>query len=243
MKSLHSSLKKSIRRANAAFGLIEDGDKILVGLSGGKDSLCLLEMLAKMSRIAVPRFTVEAIHVRMANVQYETDTEYIETFARDLGVRLHIVTTSFDETTAGKKPMCFLCSWYRRKEMFNLAQAEGCNKIALGHHQDDIIHTAMLNLFNQGHFSTMPAKMKMRKMPITIIRPLCMVKERDIAEYAALQGYKKQVKLCKYEHASQRTDMRELFEAMEQKTPEVRYSVWHALESEGKLVEMKSEET
>lgn len=236
-------IQKNIRRANAAFGLIDDGDKILVGLSGGKDSLCMLEMLARMSHIAVPRFTVEAIHVRMGNVQYETDTEYIEEFARNLGVKLHIVTTSFDENTAGKKPMCFLCSWYRRKEMFNLAQALGCNKIALGHHQDDIIHTALLNIFNQGHFSTMPAKMQMRKMPITVIRPLCMVKESDIAEYAAQQGYKKQIKTCKYERASQRTDMRQLFEEMERKTPEVRYSIWHALESEGKLVEMKNEET
>lgn len=236
-------IQKNIRRANATFGLIDDGDKILVGLSGGKDSLCLLEMLARMSRIAVPRFTVEAIHVRMGNVQYETDTEYIEEFARNLGVTLHIVTTSFDESTAGKKPMCFLCSWYRRKEMFNLAQALGCNKIALGHHQDDIIHTALLNIFNQGHFSTMPAKMQMRKMPITVIRPLCMVKESDIAEYATQQGYKKQIKTCRYERASQRTDMRQLFEDMERRTPEVRYSIWHALESEGKLVEMKNEET
>lgn len=235
--SLFKKIIKKIRRANATFGMIADGDKILVGLSGGKDSLCLLEMLAKMSRISVPRFTVEAIHVRMGNVQYETDTEYIETFAHDLGIKLHIVTTSFDETTAGKKPICFLCSWYRRKEMFNLAQELGCNKIALGHHQDDIIHTAMLNIFNQGHFSTMPVKMKMRKMPITVIRPLCMVKESDIAEYATLQNYKKQITQCKYEHASQRTDMRRLFEAMERKTPEVRYSIWHALESEGKLNE------
>lgn len=89
----------------------------------------------------------------------------------------------------------------------------------------------------------MPAKMQMRKMPITVIRPLCMVKESDIAEYAAQQGYKKQIKTCKYERASQRTDMRQLFEEMERKTPEVRYSIWHALESEGKLVEMKNEET
>lgn len=240
MSDLEKKIQKNVRRANAAFGLIADGDKILVGLSGGKDSLCLLEMLARMSRIAVPRFTVEAIHVRMGNVQYETDTEYIEEFVRNLGVKLHIVTTRFDESTAGKKPMCFLCSWYRRKEMFNLAQALGCNKIALGHHQDDIIHTALLNIFNQGHFSTMPAKMQMRKMPITVIRPLCMVKESDIAEYAAQQGYKKQIKTCKYERASQRTDMRQLFEDMERKTPEVRYSIWHALESEGKLVEMKN---
>ena len=236
MMDLEKKINKQIRQAMAKYALIEDGDKILVGLSGGKDSLCLLEMLAKRCSIIKPRFTVEALHVRMENVQYETSTEYLENFTQRLGVKLHIVTTGFDETTAGKKPMCFLCSWYRRKAMFNLAQELGCNKIALGHHQDDIIHTAMMNIFNQGHFSTMPAKMKMRKMPLTIIRPLCMVRESDIAEYAKQQAYEKQITLCKYEKASQRADMRQIFEQVERQTPEVRYSVWHALDTEGKLI-------
>lgn len=234
---LSKQINKHIRKANATYRLIDDGDRILVGLSGGKDSLCLLEHLARMSRITVPRFTVEAVHVRMENIQYETSTEYIEHFTKALGVKLHVLTTGFDESCMGKKPVCFLCSWYRRKAIFNLAQKLNCNKIALGHHQDDIIHTALMNIFNQGHFSTMPAKLKMRKMPLTIIRPLCMVKESLITQYAKLQAYEKQIKVCKHEKESQRTDMRTVFEQLEQQTPEVRYSVWHALESEGKLTE------
>lgn len=234
---LSKQITRSIRKAVATYGLIADGDRILIGLSGGKDSLCLTEHLARLSKITVPRFTVEAVHIRMANIQYETSTEYLERFCETLGIKLHVITTGFDETQAGKKPVCFLCSWYRRKAMFNLAQQLGCNKIALGHHQDDIIHTALMNIFNQGHFSTMPAKLKMRKMPITIIRPLCLVKESVISEHARQQAYEKQIKQCRYEHASRRTDMRRIFETLEQQTPEVRYSVWHALDSEGKLVE------
>lgn len=122
--------------------------------------------------------------------------------------------------------------------MFIKAQELGCNKIALGHHMDDIIHTAMMNEFFQGHFSTMPARLRMRKMPLTIIRPLCMVEESDIRLYAAYRGYEKQVSQCPYEACSSRSDMRGVFERIEELNPEARYSVWNALESEGKLIEM-----
>ena len=105
---------------------------------------------------------------------------------------------------------------------------------------DDIIHTAMLNQFYQGSFSTMPVVMQMEKMPLTIIRPLCLLIEKDIKEYAELCGYKKQVKLCPYEKASNRTDMKRMFEEIEKINPEARYSVWHALEKEGKLKNLET---
>ena len=167
-------IQRRFGKASVEFRLIEDGDKILVGLSGGKDSLCLLELLAKRSRVHRPQFSVEAAHIRMENIHYETDASYLQSFCDKLGVPLHVITTRLSPPTtqAKKKPMCFLCSWQRRKQLFNLAQELGCNKIALGHHQDDIIHTALMNLTFQGHFSTMPAKLRMRKMPLTIIRPL-----------------------------------------------------------------------
>lgn len=172
---LEHRLTRRFQKALVDYCLLDDGDKILVGLSGGKDSLCLLELLAKRSQINRPSFSVEAIHVRMDNIEYSTDTGYLESFCNNLNVPLHIVTTGFDDTIKTKKPKCFLCSWHRRKEMFNLAQALHCNKIALGHHNDDIIHTALMNLTFQGHFSTMPVKLEMKKMPLTIIRPLCLI--------------------------------------------------------------------
>jgi tRNA(Ile)-lysidine synthase TilS/MesJ len=136
-----------------------------------------------------------------------------------------------------QKQPCFLCSWNRRKLMFNLAQELGCNKIALGHHQDDLIHTALLNLTYQAHFATMPARLKMRKMPLTIIRPLCLIPEADIKAWAELQGYQKQQKLCPYETNSHRTDIKQLYDALEQMNPEVRYNIWGALEADNKLIE------
>jgi len=88
-------LQRRFRKALRDYRLIEDGDKILVGLSGGKDSLCLLELLARQSKVYQPHFTIEALHVRMENIQYETDTTYLQQFCDALGVPLHIITTRF----------------------------------------------------------------------------------------------------------------------------------------------------
>lgn len=248
---LEKRIRERFVKAFVTYHLLEDGDHVLVGLSGGKDSLCLLEMLGKRAKIDQPRFRVEAIHVRMENISYETSTDYLEQFCKELDVPLHIVTTSFSATPANhispfstpnsqlkQKPPCFLCSWNRRKQLFNLAQELGCNKIALGHHQDDLLHTCLMNQFYQGRFDTMPALLKMRKMPLSIIRPLCMVEENDIRRYAELRGYEKQVKLCPYETASHRDDMRQLFEQIQQMNPEARHSLWNAIVRAGKLVDI-----
>ena len=206
-------------------------------------ALCLLEFLARRSKVHVPHFTVESLHVRMENIHYETDTTYLQSFCDHLSVPLHIITTSFDSSlftlnsSLKQKPACFLCSWQRRKQLFNLAQELGCTKIALGHHQDDIIHTALMNLTFQGHFSTMPVKLRMRKMPLTIIRPLCLCREDDIRTYAEQQHYEKQLALCPHERVTNRTTAQQLFTHMQQLNPEARYNIWGALEAEGKLIE------
>ena len=238
--TLDERLWKTFNKALGQYQLIDDGDRILVGLSGGKDSLLLTEFLARRSKVHVPRFTVEALHVRMSNIQYETDTTYLQQFCYALGVRLHLITTSFTPAVTDSqhaKPPCFLCSWQRRKQLFNLAQELGCTKIALGHHQDDIIHTALMNLTFQGHFATMPAKLRMRKMPLTIIRPLCLCREDDIRAYAEAHHYEKQLKQCPYEHDTNRTTARQLFEHMQRLNPEARYTFWRALEADNKLTE------
>jgi len=239
-------LQQQFIRAIATFQLLEDGDSVLVGLSGGKDSLLLLELLAERARIRHPQFTVQALHVRMNEVSYETDTSYLQHFCDELGVNLYVVTTGFptpsDQASPAairrkQKQPCFLCSWVRRKQLFNVAQQLGCNKIALGHHQDDILNTCLMNLTFQSHFSTMPVKLRMRKMPLTIIRPLCLCQEADIIHYAEQRGYEPQKKCCPFEHESNRTSISTVFRQLEALNPEARFSLWSALKAEGKLVE------
>ena len=236
-RQLAQRIDRRLRKALTNYDMIDNGDRVLVGLSGGKDSLCLLELLARRSRIDKPRFDMAAIHVSMTNVGYGTDLAFLHDICRANGVTLHVVETSYDNREGNTKPACFLCSWHRRKALFRFAQDNGFNKIALGHHMDDIIHTAMLNQFFQGSFSTMPAVMQMTKMPITIIRPLCLQHEDDLAAKAMERHYVRETKKCPYETQSHRTTMKELFKQIEKHNAEARYSMWHALEKEGKLIE------
>ena len=211
------------------YDLIEEGDKILVGLSGGKDSLALLELLARRSRIYKPRFSVVAVHVVMTNIAYESDMDYLRTYAEGLGVPFVRYETSFDPSTDNRKSPCFLCSWNRRKALFTVAKEQGCNKIALGHHMDDILETLLMNMTFQGAFSTMPPRLVMRKFDMTIIRPMCLVHESDLVEMAALRGYRKQIKNCPYEKDSHRSEMKDVLKRLEAMNPEARFSLWSSM--------------
>ena len=222
-------IQKCFNKGVVQYGLIEDGDKILVGLSGGKDSLALLELLALRSRIYKPKFSVVAAHVVMKNISYESDMDYLRSYAESLGVPFICYETSFDPSTDTRKSPCFLCSWNRRKALFTVAKEQGCNKIALGHHMDDILETLLMNMTFQGAFSTMPPKLVMRKFDMTIIRPMCLVHEADLLQMAAYRGYKKQIKNCPYEKASNRSRIKEVFHTLEKLNPEARYSLWGSM--------------
>ncbi|MCD8210984.1 MAG: tRNA 2-thiocytidine biosynthesis TtcA family protein [Prevotella sp.] len=235
-QKLERKVISRFKKAIYTYNLIEDNDSILIGLSGGKDSLCLLEMLSQVLKIKARRFSVQALHIRMENVAYSSSTSYLEEFCLNRDIKFHVKTTSFEDRAPNKSP-CFPCSWNRRKQLFQTAQALGCNKIALGHHMDDIIHTMMLNLYFQGSFSSMPVKLKLRKMPLTIIRPLCLQSEEDLKAFALIKKYELQTKRCPYEKVSLREKMRDIFSQIERSNPEARYSVWEALSKENKLIE------
>ena len=130
-----------------------------------------------------------------------------------------------------EKHPCFLCSWYRRKALFDVAQELGCNKIALGHHKDDLVETLLMNLIFQGSVATIPPLLQMDKMPIQMIRPLCLIEEKDIQQYANLSGYEKQVKLCPLEKVSNRAEVKQLLAQLEALNPNVRDSIWGAMEN------------
>ncbi|MDR0989271.1 MAG: tRNA 2-thiocytidine biosynthesis TtcA family protein [Prevotellaceae bacterium] len=232
----YTSQQQLLRRINRRFakgvveyGLIEEGDRILIGLSGGKDSLALVELLGQRARIHKPRFTVVAAHVVMKNIPYQSDLDYLRSHAQAHGMEFVVVETGFDASTDARKSPCFLCSWNRRKALFTVAKAQGCNKLALGHHNDDIIETLLMNLTFQGAFSTMPPRLVMKKFALTLIRPLCLVHEADLVELAALRGYHQQTKHCPYEQQSHRSQMKALFHRLEEMNPEARYSLWGSM--------------
>lgn len=238
LNRLRNRLTKRFHKACADYGLIADGDHILIGLSGGKDSLLLTELLGRRAQIYKPRFSVTALHVRVKERAYQTDLSYLESFCREAGVPLLVRDVEINEHSyspdgltgkARPKNECFLCSWFRRKALFNLAQEIGCNKIAFGHHRDDVAQTLLMNLIFQGAFATMPPVLQLDKMPLQLIRPLCLIDEADIRRYAELRGYQKPPKLCPFEHVSAREKVKDLLEQIKALNPEAVDSMYGAM--------------
>ena len=236
---LRARLTKRFHKACADYGLIADGDHILVGLSGGKDSLALVELLGRRAQIYKPRFSVTAVHVRVKERAYQTDLSYLEQFCKEANVPLLVRDVEIGEkpirpenaltAKEGPRNECFLCSWYRRKTLFNVAQELGCNKIAFGHHRDDVAQTLLLNLFYQGAFATIPPILPMDKMPLSLIRPLYLIDEADLIRYAELRHYRKQPKLCPFEHVSSREKVKDLLAQIKRQNPEAMDSLFGAM--------------
>ncbi len=244
-------ITKRFHKACADYALIEEGDHILIGLSGGKDSLALVELLGRRQKIYVPRFRVTAVHVSVTEIGYQSDLQYLQKFCAENGVAFVHKTIQIQGSEAAEvqkfrdadaqnlqhtetkktKNICFLCSWYRRKALFECAQELGCNKIALGHHKDDIVETLLLNLIYQGKFDSIAPKLQMEKFPMQMIRPLCLIYEADLQHYAELAGYRKQQKLCPFEKDSSRADVQKLLQTLKQLNPNVVDSMWGALTS------------
>ena len=242
-------LTKRFHKACADYGLIADGDHILIGLSGGKDSLLLTELLGRRAQIYVPRFRVTALHVRVKERDYHSDLSYLQRFCDEAKVPLLVrdveISSPRNDSPSHHESLsprggagggfekatspCFLCSWFRRKELFNTAQELGCNKIAFGHHRDDIAQTLLMNLIFQGAYATMPPILQMDKMPLQLIRPLCLIDEADIITYAAMRNYQKQTKLCPFEHVSSREKVKGLLEEIKALNPEALDSIYGAL--------------
>ena len=229
---MEEKIRRKFNRACTEYRLLEDGDRILIAVSGGKDSLALCRLMAHQARIFKPRIHVEAAHVVMDNIPYETSRPYLESFCQQLHMPLHILHGSFDEDRSdGRgKTKCFLCSWHRRKLLFAFASERGFNKVALGHHQDDILTTWLMNVTYEGNASTILPKMQMEHYPLQLIRPLCLVEESWISEVARLLGFEHQKTICPYEDQTRRRDMNNIFHQLEQLNPEARYSMWHAIQ-------------
>ncbi len=195
--------------------LLKEGDHVLVGLSGGKDSMILLESLVER-KAAVPfDFRLTAAHVEAAGIGYQIDKEKLSLFCENLNVPLHykIIEPVLENGTS--KSACFICSWNRRKELFNLSKELNCNKLALGHHRNDAIETLLLNMIYHGSISSLPYSLNMFEGRLKLIRPLMDLEERMLEDYAALNDLVKVEKSCPHEDSSQRDRIAQLIKQIE----------------------------
>lgn len=225
-------MDKVLKLANKAmkeYEMLVDGDRVMIGLSGGKDSLALVEVLAARQRIFKPKIEVLACHVSVENVPYQSDLDYLREFCESRGVRFVHKTTRFEEDTKDGRGPCFLCAWNRRKTLFKAAEEFGCTKLALGHHKDDILETLLMNQIFQGAYATMPPVLRMAKFEMAIIRPLALVREAEIEAVAEAHEYRKQIKNCPHEKVSNRPQVREILQRMEELNPNAASSLWGAM--------------
>ncbi len=175
------------RRAIEEYSLIRDGDKIAVGLSGGKDSVTLLKLFAELKKFYPVKFDIIAVTVDVNVPEYPNDFSPLVKFCEELGVRYIIEKTDIGDVVFNVRKEsnpCSLCAKMRKGALNTVAIREGCNKIALGHHADDFIETFLLSLFYEGRLSTMSPKSLLDRTGIVQIRPMLYLEERNIASYA-----------------------------------------------------------
>lgn len=180
-------LLKSVRRAVREFGLIEDGDRIAVGVSGGKDSRALLDLLARGLNIP-ERYEIVAVHVDGSGQGLPDLRPRLEPWLQALGVPYEFAPL----TLAAAEPLpltCFRCTWQRRKALFLTAEQLSCNKIAYGHHADDAAITTLLSLFYKGQLESLEPRRDFFGERFTLIRPLIYTPEVDIRRYTRACGW------------------------------------------------------
>lgn len=190
--AINKRLRNQITNACEEFSLVEEGDKIMVGLSGGKDSLTLVNFLSEMAEKMENKFKVIAAHIKFTNLPYGIDAEYLEKFCADRKVEYHLIEDAIRDGHVGNGT-CVHCSRYRRAKLMEMCRVFGCNKLALGHHLDDIVATLLMSMTHHGRFSGMACKLTITvgesNYPLTLIRPLSYTPENDIIQFCKENEY------------------------------------------------------
>jgi tRNA 2-thiocytidine biosynthesis protein TtcA len=229
---LAKRLRRQCGQAIADFNMIEDGDRVMVCLSGGKDSYTLLTLLRELQTKAPVHFELVAVHLDQKQPDY--DATVLPDYLRSVDMPFQIIeqdTYSVVKRVVPEgKTMCGLCSRLRRGALYHFAEREGFSKIALGHHRDDIVETLFLNLFYHSTLKAMPPKLLSDDGKHVVIRPLAYCNEQDIAEYAQQQQFPiMPCNLCGSQETLQRKAIKQMLAEWERKTPGRVENVFRAL--------------
>ncbi len=219
-----------VRRAVDDYNMIEEGDRIAIGISGGKDSLTLLEVMSELRRFYPKRFEIVAITIDMG---FEgSDFSYVAEFARRLKVEYRIVKTDIAKIifdVRKESNPCSLCAKMRRGSLHAEAVSAGCNKVALGHHYDDAIETFMMNLFFEGRLGCFSPVSYLSNRKITLIRPMVYATEKDVEYFVRRRTLPIVTSLCPEDHATERENMKNLLAELERGNKGIKHRIFHAM--------------
>jgi tRNA 2-thiocytidine biosynthesis protein TtcA len=233
-KKLDKRLCREVGKAIVDYNMIAQGDKVMVCLSGGKDSYAMLDILRKLQARAPVDFELIAVNLDQKQPGFPADI--LPAYLKKLGVKFHIENQDTYSIVKDKIPegktMCSLCSRLRRGILYRVAKELGCTKIALGHHRDDILQTLLLNMFFGGKLKGMPPKLQSDNGEHIVIRPLAYVDERDLVKWAAFQQYPIiPCTLCGSQENLQRKQVGIMLREWQTKHPERLDNMLHALQN------------
>lgn len=231
-RKLQAQLRGLVGKAIADYRMVEPGDKIMVCLSGGKDSYTLLDMLLSLQRSAPVQFDLVAVNLDQKQPGFPEHV--LPDYLRSLGVPFDVIeqdTYSVVKRVIPEgKTQCGLCSRLRRGALYRYAAEHGCTKVALGHHRDDIVETLFLNLFHGGRLKAMAPKLRSEDGRHIVIRPLAYVAERDIARYARARRFPLiPCTLCSSQENAQRRAVKQMLAEWERRHPGRTESIFSAL--------------
>ncbi|NPA39448.1 MAG: tRNA 2-thiocytidine biosynthesis protein TtcA [Thermodesulfobacteria bacterium] len=215
---IYSKVKRFVGKAIFGYNMLSAGDRIIVAISGGEDSLVLAYFLSEWKRMLRVEYELIGVHLDMGfprdEEEYAEGIKWLESFCKELGIRF-----LYQKTDCGKQAMeveekgitspCFVCSWHRRKHLFRLAEEFNANKIAFGHHQDDLLVTFFINMFYHGELSTILPVQEMFKGKLYLIRPLVFVEKEMIAKFVRQQGWRVLKNPCPYSSKTKRKSIEE----------------------------------
>ena len=219
-----------VRRAVDDYAMIEDGDRIAVGVSGGKDSLALLSTLAAMRRFYPKKYELVAITINMG---FEgSDFSILKDFCDKLDVEYKVVDTDIAKIifdVRKESNPCSLCAKMRRGSLHLAATEAGCNKVALGHHYDDAVETFMMNLFFEGRLGCFSPKSYLSNRKLWLIRPLIYATEKDVKYFVSKRTLPVVTSLCPEDHATEREKMKNLLTELERTNKGVKHRIFNAM--------------